>query len=287
MWFLFSFISAFSESLKDVFSKKSLQNVDEYIAAIAIRIFALPVFIGVTFFTGIPELKPMFWMVLGISAVGNTIATIVFMKAIKLSDLSVSIPLIAFTPLFMIFTSPIMIGESYGALGILGIVFIVLGAYFLNMQKLSDNIWAPFKALYTEKGPRLMFLLAFIWSITSNIDKVGIVNSSPVFWSLAVNFCMVLLMIPVILKFSKKPSNQIVKNIRPLIAIGVFNGISSVFHMLAILTAQVAFVISIKRISGLFGVLFGYLFFKERNLRNRLLGAFVMIIGVIIIAFSK
>lgn len=287
MWFLLAFVSAFSESIKDLFSKKSLQNTDEYVAAIAIRIFAIPVFIAFTIYYGIPNLTPMFWKVLIVSAIGNTLATILFMRAIKLSDLSVSVPLIAFTPLFMIFTSPIMIGESYGIQGIIGIFLIVIGAYFLNMQKIKDSVWAPFKALYTEKGPRLMLMLAFIWSITSNFDKVGIMNSSPVFWSLAVNCCMVILMIPIIMKYSEKPTDQFVKNIRPLVAIGFFNGISSVFHMMAIVTAQVAFVISIKRISGLFSVLLGYFFFKEQNLRNRFLGAFIMIIGVIVIAFSK
>lgn len=287
MWFVFSFISAFLEAIKDVFSKKSLQNTDEYIAAISIRIFAIPVFVVALFYYGIPEIKSGFWWAVLVSAIANTLATILFMRAVKLSDLSLSVPLIAFTPMFMVLTSPVMIGESYGLIGILGIMLIVLGAYFLNMQKMSDGVFAPFKALVKEKGPRLMLILAVIWSITSNIDKIGLENSSPVFWSLAVNLLMVVFMLPIVYYYSDSPMAQFSKNFRPLAGIGFFNGVSSVFHMLAIQLAPVAFVISIKRVSGLFGVLFGYFFFKEKNIRNRILGAVIMILGVIVIAFSK
>ena len=41
-WFIFAVLTALFESLKDVFSKRSLGEVDEYIAAWSLRVFALP-----------------------------------------------------------------------------------------------------------------------------------------------------------------------------------------------------------------------------------------------------
>ena len=44
--------------------------------------------------------------------------------------------------------------------------------------------------------------------------------------------------------------------------------------------------ISIKRMSILVGVLYGYYFFKEENIRERLFGSLLMVIGFVIIVTS-
>ncbi len=55
-WFIFSFLTALFESLKDVFSKKSLKNIDEYIVSLALRFFALPFLLPLLFFIEVPSL---------------------------------------------------------------------------------------------------------------------------------------------------------------------------------------------------------------------------------------
>jgi uncharacterized membrane protein len=42
--------------------------------------------------------------------------------------------------------------------------------------------------------------------------------------------------------------------------------------------------LSVKRTSLIFGVLYGWLLFKEGNIRERLLGTVVMLAGVVLIA---
>ncbi|MCX5719013.1 MAG: EamA/RhaT family transporter, partial [Nitrospirae bacterium] len=64
---------------------------------------------------------------------------------------------------------------------------------------------------------------------------------------------------------------------------GIFYSFMVASHMIAISLANVAYVISVKRISIIIGVLFGYLFFKEKNIRERLLGATLMFSGFVII----
>jgi len=181
MWIILSFLTVFFESIKDVFSKKTLKDIDEYIVAWALRVFALPFLLPILFFIKIPELGDKFLLVLLISGFLNIVATILYMRAIKLSDLSITVPMVTFTPLFLLVTSPLIVGEFPGIFGIIGIFLIVMGSYLLNIKKKSQGYLAPFKALIAEKGPKLMLVVAFIWSITSNFDKVGILNSSPMF----------------------------------------------------------------------------------------------------------
>ena len=58
-------------------------------------------------------------------------------------------------------------------------------------------------------------------------------------------------------------------------------------HMLAISLAKVAYVISVKRMSLVIGVLYGYLFFKEKHIGERFLGALLMFIGFILVVTAS
>ena len=57
--------------------------------------------------------------------------------------------------------------------------------------------------------------------------------------------------------------------------------------MLAISLTKVAYMISVKRLSLLFGVLYGHYLFREGCLRERLLGTTLMLAGVILIVWSS
>jgi len=53
--------------------------------------------------------------------------------------------------------------------------------------------------------------------------------------------------------------------------------------MLAITLVIVPYMVSIKRTSSIFGVLYGKFMFKEKNIKQRFLGAAIMLIGAALI----
>lgn len=57
----------------------------------------------------------------------------------------------------------------------------------------------------------------------------------------------------------------------------------TLFHMIAVSMTLVAYAIAIKRTSILFTVLWGALLFKEKNFKERLIGAAIMLAGVLLI----
>ena len=65
--------------------------------------------------------------------------------------------------------------------------------------------------------------------------------------------------------------------------IGLTVALSTIAHFLAVNLIEVSYVISVKRTSLLFGIMYGALWFKEKNITERLIGGIVMIVGVIII----
>ena len=285
MGFILAFLTAVSESTKDYFSKKALTgDIDEYTSSFALRFFALPVLLVILFFTGIPEIAPKFWIALFVSGGLNVFATILFMKSIQNSDLSLVIPMINFTPLFLLLTSPIIVGEFPDIYGLIGILLIVVGTYVLNLQEKDKGILAPIKAIFKKKGPRLMLGVAFIWSITSNFDKWGVEGSSSYFWVFASTVFISFFLFFIMLKFSEDSIDTIKKNAKALVPIGAVNSLKITFQMVALNFTLVPYVISIKRTSILWSMIIGFIFFKERKeIKQRLLGGVLMIAGVIFI----
>lgn len=286
VWFILAILAAFFRSMMDVFSKKGLKNIDVYVLSWSMRFFTLVFMLPFLFFMEIPSLGNQFWPALFIGGSLNVITTILYLKAIKYSDLSITIPMVAISPLFLLMTSPLILGEFPNFFGFIGIVLIVLGSYTLNIKKYHKGFLAPFKALLKEKGPRLMLIVAFIFSITANFDKIGVLNSSPIFWVIAVNIFLSLVLFPIMLYKSQKNLKQIPSHLKALIPIGLFSALTLIFQMTAIKLTLVAYVISIKRTSTIMSVFFGYLIFKEKGIKERLIGSAIMILGVLFITLS-
>jgi uncharacterized membrane protein len=282
-WIIYSFLTALFESLKDVLGKKSLKKCNEYIVAWALRLFALPFLLPLLFFTKGIVLGSGFWLALLVGGTLNLITTVLYMKAIKASDLSVTVPMLTFTPLFLLLTSPIIVGEFPPLSGILGILLIVFGSYLLHLKEKQKGILAPFKAIITEKGPRLMLVVAFVFSITANIDKVGIQSSSVVLWAVAIHIFTIITMVPLVWVTSRSCIHQLGKYRNVLIPLGFINALKYFFQLAALQFTLVAYVISIKRTSAILCVIFGVLIFKETGIKERLTGSVIMVLGVLLI----
>jgi uncharacterized membrane protein len=68
---------------------------------------------------------------------------------------------------------------------------------------------------------------------------------------------------------------------------GLFTGsllfCHALFHAWAISMTKAAYMIPVKRLSILFGIIYGGLIFKEKNLLIRFTGAFLMMSGAVLI----
>lgn len=285
-WFLYAILTAFFDSIKVVFGKQSLQNLDIYLAGWAWRFFALVILIPILVTLPWPSLEPNFWWAVLVSGTINLVVTLIYMRAIQASDLSLVMPMITFTPLFLLLTSPLIVGEFPTPMGLVGVILIVMGAYLLNFDQVNKGKWEPFKALLREKGPRFMLLVAFLWSISSNFDKLGMEASSPIHYSGALIGFLVLGLSPIVWFRSSGPVQKTRKHFWPLLFLGMSSGLVLVFQMLAMQLTLVAYVIAIKRSGAALSVVWGAVFFKEENLGARLPAVIIMLLGVAFITLG-
>jgi drug/metabolite transporter (DMT)-like permease len=231
----------------------------------------------------VPSLDTVFWYALVSCSLLNTLTSIMYFRAIKLSPLSITVPMLTFTPLFMLLTSPLIVGEFPGLLGIGGIVLIVIGAYIIHIRNVRDGLLSPFRRLAGEQGPLLMLGVAFIWSITSNLDKVAVLHSSPLFYIVLFNALVALFLTPLAYLKTRGRFKGVRVSVKVLVPLGLFTALTAVFQMTALTLTLAAYVISIKRLSAIFAIIYGFAFFREKNIRQCLLGAAIMLAGALLI----
>lgn len=285
MGFIFAFLAAVFVSASDIFKKRGLDHMNDKIVAWSTSTFAVPFLLLALFVFKSPVpafLGKGFWIALFVNGILCALVWTLFVKAIKYSDLSVTAPMLAFTPVFLLVTSPLMLGEIPKLAGWFGVLLVFIGSYILKIKEVKNGYFAPIKSLFDEKGVRLMLLVAFIWSITSNVDKIGVKNSSPLFWSLSVNVVIAIILSLVALREFKKEKIAISK----LLPIGFFNAMSHISQMTAVGMILVPYVISIKRLSIVITAIAGALIFKETGFRERLLGLVIMLAGVFLITLG-
>ena len=286
MWLLFALGAGFTDSLRSLFSKKSIQGIDEYFVGWALRFFALILVIPLLYFAEPTTIEPAFWLALVGAGSLNTITTIVFLKALKYADFSKLIPLTAFSPLFAMLVSLIFFGEVPAWIGVVGVVLVVIGSYFLNIKQSREKWYYPLKALVADKGSRYILFCTLSWSIAVNFDKVGVQSSSREFWLVATHVFLVLTLLPIAIYKSRKSFRVFIPHIKKIAPISIFSVLTIFQLFTALPLTLVAYVSATKRMSILFGILWGWLIFKEKNIQERLVAAVIMVIGVILIALS-
>ncbi len=287
MWIVYSLLTAFTLATSDALTKRVLVLRNEYFVAWARLLFALPVLGASLLFTGIPPLDKTFWLA-SLSALPlEIIALILYTKALKVSPISLTVPFLALTPLCLIVVSYIILGERVSLQGGIGIMLVATGGYSLNIHKLRHSILGPLKAVFRERGSIMMIIVAIIYSVTSSLGKVAIEHSSPVFFGSFYFILLTILFTPIALLKTGGKVSITRKDVIPLSLIGITFSMMIIFHMIAMSMTNVAYMISIKRTSLLISILYGHFLFKEEKIAARAFGGTLMLLGFVLIVFSK
>ncbi len=285
LWLHLSLLTAISLSITDALSKYALKNSSTELIAWVRFSFATPFFFIIILLKNDPlNTDPTFWLTITMALPLEVIATLLYMRAIKISPLSLTIPFLGLTPVFLIVTSFVLLGEVPDSSGLVGILLVAAGAYSLNFKVIKNGFMAPIKAIKAEKGSILMIIVSFIYSITSTLGKIAVIHSSPILFGAIYSLLLSIALLPFVL-LSKKRSLETFK-LKPalFILIGAASSIMMLSHWNAIIMTDVSYMIAIKRTSMIFSVLLGWMFFKEKNLRERIVGTLLIIVGVVFIS---
>src|SRR5512143_707269 len=286
-WVILSLISAFSLATSDALTKRVITHENEYVIAWFRVVFALPaLFVAAALSGPLPMPDGAFFAAFFAALPLELGAILLYYKALRISPLSLTLPFLSVTPVFLIVISFVLVGQGVSVLGGAGIALIGLGGYTLNLSALRAGFLAPFRAIARERGSLYMLVIALIYSVTSALGKIGVDHSSAPFFGAVYFVALAVLMFPIMARRSGKGRvlDLLRKNIRIALLPALFDATATVSHFYAVSMANVAYMIAVKRTSLLFGVLYGFWLFGERQMRERLLGAVLMFSGFVLVA---
>ncbi|KAF2992648.1 DMT family transporter [Methylocystis sp. MJC1] len=227
--------------------------------------------------------QPGFTKLLAWSGVLNVVAYFFYIRGFRLSDASLVAPLVLLTPVLMLVTSPIMTGEQAPPMGMFGVLFTVLGVGLLDANRANGKRF-NFAVFVKDAGARYMLVTAAIWSITANIDKLGVTASTPLIWNAGV---MIVIALCANLYWALGPrKTPRLSSLRYALLAGSAMAFGNTVQMWALTILFTPYVIAIKRLSALFTVLASSHVLKEET-GGRLLGAAVMLAGAVMIALAR
>lgn len=281
LWALLSILSGLGDAMIFALMKK-LNGVNNLIIVWVHYTFALPFLLIVLYFNYPQKISSTVYWTAGLNGVLLILTTYMLVKALQISRLSVSLPMLSLTPLFLVILSYVMLKEMPTVSGFIGILLIVVGAYVVNIKN-GKGFFAPFKSLLKIKGSLYVIIVAFVWAITANLFKIGILSSNAIYFSALVYSFISLIMLPLFFVNLNKNLNEMKQNFKMLFFLGVSSAFMISASSYAMIGAIVPYVISLKRSSLVFSIFIGYLFFNEKDIKNALAGTVIMLIGGILI----
>ncbi len=283
-WVALALGAAFLSAAEDGVAKATVRAASPWIVAWAPFLFGAPFLLILLPGADRGLLDGAFYAATAASLPLEIVAVFLYIHAIQRSPLSLTIPFLSLTPVFTMPISYVLIGEVPGLLGAAGVVLVAIGAYTLNIHARHTGWTGPIRAIAREPGSWMMVGVALIYAVTSALGKIAVLHSSPVFFGAVYSLLLAVTVGAVAARFSPGIWGTVRIHVRPLVIIGALYGAMAVCHFKAIELAPVAYMIALKRTSILFAVILGRVFFRERALRQRLLGALLMLAGAVLIS---
>jgi uncharacterized membrane protein len=290
MGLLLAAIMSIINVLTDVARKHALDKRDLVPATFWIRMAVAAVFVlvlGARVLTGASRLEvrepAMFAIYLVVDVALITIVMWLYFRALQISPMSLCVPFLAFTPVFLIPSGWILLGEMPAAQKLLGVVLIVVGSLVMHRRLFAQGLTAPIKAVIQEKGSRYMLLVSFIFSITNPLDKKLVLLSDIYIESVAygLGLCISFLLLGKLQKVDFQAAAH--KNVKWISLAGLSDAVSLLFQLASYTYIAVVITVSIKRAGIILAVLAGWLFFHERGITDKLIASSVMFCGVLIL----
>lgn len=282
---LIAIFASFIQSIGDVGKKRLSQLYHPYL------VNWIPLSIGVVLnltiigLTGIPTFDLInFLSCLLLAVILLVIVEIRFVKALTSGDLSLVMPFGSFIPIINTAYAWVLFGEEPSSLAFVGIIIIFLGSWvmFSDLSK-SGGLLAPLKAVFTQPGPRHMLILALWNGLFVLFMKMGSLQSSAMFFFTMVIVGELCVFSFLLLKEKINPLIPFKENLVLCLQTGIFWTIGLTMFFYALSITLVAYASAAQRTHAIFVVLLSHFLLKEGEIKKRLLGCVIMVLGVILI----
>ncbi|MGD9898953.1 MAG: EamA family transporter [Calditrichaceae bacterium] len=227
-----------------------------------------------------------------ISFIINLVAFSLLTKAIIISPVSLVMPFVGLTPLFLVFTAYLILGESVTITKFLGVFGIVIGSFILQLPRewKTKNKSLRFRFFTGEKGIVYVIIVAFLWSISASIEKIAVIASTPEIYATTIHLMLGIAFLFSYRHMRKKEREGDRREIKydwslafSIALLVLVSTVLALSQLTAIKYTLVTYVISFKRAGILISSVIGFMFFHEKNYTKTITGTIIILIGAFII----
>jgi len=297
-----SFVAALFQASRDIYySSRFTRDISHILRALLSPVAVIPIMGVLILWRGLPDIQEGFFVYVGAHAILMTVANYCYMRALAVGSLSETQPMMAFSPMLLLITTPLMTDDVVTPLGWAGVFLAGFGVYATQHPgpdpetgKLA-SFWAPFIHMWHAPGVLWMLAVAIIFSVASNLDKLStLAADAPTY--LMVDAALTLLITGVLILIGSafgvvarptlSESGLALKQLAPGGAIAAGVGLT---QMWALTLLPVPYVIAIKRLSIVLASMWGYVMRRERTPHwYRIFGIVAIFAGVVlIVVFGK
>ena len=281
-WFVLALISSITLSLREFAVKKAGRELSSAFMSWGMNFFIFLILLALNvIFLNYHAITLSFLWVLTIAAIMDSLATVLYLWAIKNGDLSKIIPMLCFIPVVQLFVTPVLIHENLSVIGIFGVIVVVFGSYILNVET-RDGFLSPVKSVFKDKSSLMMLAVACIWGVSSSFHKIGVKQTDALFWAVSEIGLIALFLFPFAFWLDK--DNFSFSKLKYTLWPAIFSTFTVLSYYTAISCGPVAYVSSVRRLGVLFTMLIGILVLKEKVKRLGFVGGIIMITGAAIIS---
>jgi drug/metabolite transporter (DMT)-like permease len=212
----------------------------------------------------------------------NLAANLTYMRSVRLSGMSATLPLLSLTPVFTTLLAIPLLGEWPRPIEAAGIAVVVAGAVLLNTpSRASMSGW--WHGVTREKGASWMAATALLWSLAPPLDKLALRHAGAGFHAVFMVTGIVLGLWWIL--FLGGRLGELRGHGRRtwglLAAAAVVAGVALFFQLLAIQRIWVGLVETFKRgVGAVMALVLGRLVFSEQLSGRRLAAVLMMVVGV-------
>lgn len=307
LWFLLALLAAFLDATYYALIKHQLKTAEPNILIGLIHLGTCAVILPISILHGLPALDFGFFILLAAILLLDILGTFLYLYALRKGEISLVMPLLSFTPIFLVLVALFVLNEWPSATGAFGIFCIGLGSYVLysnSGKNPGQGILDPLRRFWHYQPGIAMLLAALLASFSLVLTKSLILQSDPFFTAFIINlglgiFFAVLGFLGVwgracvkAFAVAPAPARSPVAAIPalPFKAIGVIVLVASLGSLAinnALVLQQTSYVMAIQRTTVFFGVLYGAILFREPDSGYRLPGALLMVLGAAALAMAQ
>lgn len=226
-----------------------------------------------------------YWGSAAASILLNVAANLCYLEAVRRAPLSLTIPLLALSPVFAALLARVLLAELLGARQWLGVLLVVVGVFWLTLRP-ADGWRATLQAArHHLGGSLLMAVTALFWAAALPFDKLALAVSDASWHGLIVNGGVALVTFGLLLGARRARELRIRRPAGGLLLLAVVvSGIALGLQLVAMELTWVSLVETLKRAVGtLAAVVLGWLVFRERLSRGKLGAAALLAVGVALV----